>query len=273
MNSREINLYVNSYFDGSSVNDRTHRWTTFLAENITGYNNCKIKLEDIELPNSAYNFAPFTSQLWYEKNPGGGNVTLHNIQINTARVYASVNDLITELNNRFTSNGDDIVATFDANTGKITLTNNLNVDIRVVSSFRYDNDPATNTFNHINDRLGLNQDLTNTIIQPTETLTGNGVVRMLRTNCYYLTADILDGGGSISTFHIPNPSKTGTRVLSKLTAGNFGTLSQLNFGKEVNINVSNKTISSISFSILDDEFEGINLNGLPITFTCILTLT
>lgn len=269
--SKEINLYVNSYFD-NLPSDTSSKWTTYLAQPITGYSKMTMRVENIELPNVSNNFAFFTSRLWYLYEADSDIEELRYIEINFDRVYNSPEELVNELNSRFLNdNGDVIEVSYDPQRVRLTFTNNTPVPIRFISSFRHD-DLLDETFNHINDKLGLTQPLQNQIIQSGGSLTGESMLRLIRTNCYYISCNLLANGGNISTFQVPNPDKR-PKILAKVTSGNFGTLSQLQYTTDVDLDVSDQTLSRIDFEILDDEFEPIQLNGHPTTFTLRITLS
>lgn len=277
---RNIEIYINSYTDRliSEIDSTSKHFTILLegSKEIRVYpdeKNITVKLGSIELPNVLYNFNFITSTLWIVNDYGGLNESLESITINTDRVYTTPEDVIEELNSLITTHPilKDIEFNYIDNEKKITITNYSLNNIRIVSSFRFNDILNGRTYNDINDRLGFIQDMKNIIIKTGETLKGEGLIKMLRTNCFYLTCNNI--AGSYNQNIIPNP-RTNRKILARLSTSDFGTLSQLSYPAQIDFNIINDTsIRTMSFSLLDDEFNLVDLGQFPITFSLILSIS
>ena len=276
---RTIEIYINSYLDRlvDELESSSKRFTALFDKEIRVFpdeKNITLKLGSIELPNILYNFSFVSSRLWIVDNVSDPEAaTLEFIEINTERVYVNPEELIDELNSLIIAHPtlSNIEFNYIDNEKKITITNNAGHDIRLVSSFRYQDTNNGVTFNDMNDRIGFTQDLRNTIISHNQTLKAQGLVKMLRTNCFYLTCDNISS--SFNQNIIPNP-KINPRILARLSTSDFGTLSQLSFASQVDFNITNEgSIRSMTFSLLDDEFREVDLDQFPITFSLILTIS
>lgn len=277
---RNIEIYINSYTDRliSEIDSTSKHFTILLegSKEIRVYpdeKNITVKLGSIELPNVLYNFNFITSTLWIVNDYGGLNESLESITINTDRVYTTPEDVIEELNSLITTHPilKDIEFNYIDNEKKITITNYSLNNIRIVSSFRFNDILNGRTYNDINDRLGFIQDMKNIIIKTGETLKGEGLIKMLRTNCFYLTCNNI--AGSYNQNIIPNP-RTNRKILARLSTSDFGTLSQLSYPAQIDFNIINESsIRTMSFSLLDDEFNLVDLGQFPITFSLILSIS
>ncbi len=261
-------IYINSYID-RLIEESTSNFTVYLPKPIVSHRKLYLRLDSIELPNTSYNIQSQYSRLWYRYDTTGVN-TLHNIQVNYSRHYALPTDLITELNSKFTANGHpNIVVTYDILTKKITLSNTTGVSIRIISDYIWD-DELANTYDHINSRLGFTQDLRTIIIADNTSLIASGLLRLLRTQCYYILCDEISNS-TIPTTILPNPQRSGV-VLGRIMSNEFGILSSLILGnEEMSFLCNTQYISSLHFRILDDEFIEVDLNGVPITMSIVVT--
>jgi hypothetical protein len=256
----ELKLYVNSGFD-KQYNETTDNWTTYIDPHLPQFNHYRVKVDEIEFPNTAYNIPEYNSILWYYYDTDGTN-TLKYVAINFNRKYDQPQDLIDEINSGFTTNGDNITIAYNNNTNKVTLTNSTSVKIRFVSSYVWEPENA-NFYWQINRRLGITQDLRNEIIDPSNSLTGENSLTLLRSQCYYLECNIL-GSNRADQTRVPNRNFN-TNILARVTANTYSDLSQLSYPGELEFDVGKSTISQIKFNVLDDRLEPVNLNGHPVT--------
>jgi hypothetical protein len=223
----------------------------------------QVRVVDIELPNLAYNFGEYAYKVWYIKDVGGAD-TLTSISLPITENIADGTALVAKLNALFTANGDSITASINANSYKLTFTNDdALLTYRFVSSYRY-NDLLSTTYDDCMDRLGFTQDLRTTTIAPAGTLTGASCIKMLRTNCYYLTCDVL--GAEKKQNNVPTPYKQ-PNILGKIIAYNFGLVSQLQYSSDIYYSVSEKQIDRLAFTLLDDQLNPISINEGGITIT------
>lgn len=228
------------------------------------------KIQNLQVPNVLYNFPDKASYFFWEEdydvNTGIGT-DVKSFQIDTQRVYATPEDLITELNVKASG---DLVFSYDNNTKKVSVENATGDTIRVISSFRYANTESVLTFKDMNDRLGFSQDLTGSkgVVLNGETLTGSGLIQMNRTNAYHL---VLNEAGSGHAQSIVPVRDGQSRVVCNVPVGSFGTLSTLSYLSSEWFNLPHSSkIGTLSFRLLDDEFDDISAEfpaNYPITMS------
>lgn len=285
---RTIELYINSNIDRLvQENASTSKsFTTLLngskrIQILPSERKASFKLSGVEVPNVSYNFPEIESRFYVIVYDASNNPeTIEFVQLDPNRVYATPLDLINFLNTELTTHPNavcqDLVLSYSDLTKKVSITNNSARRVRLISSYRYPNENAeglgiSSVINDMMDRLGFADDYTNTIILPTESLTGNGTIRMLFTNCYYLALKELSTSYEQSI--IPDPTILSKRILARITTGNFGTLSQLQFASNVSMSVDgNQIIDRLSFELLDQEFRPVDLVNHPITFSLEVSL-
>jgi len=277
---RELEIFINSEIDRLIQENASTslQFTALLRGNkiIQIYPNerrCKIKVNQIEIPNTLYNFPQSQNRLSILIFTGTTTTpsSVEFVELDSNRVYNTPQDVITFLNTELLAHSNsvmnDLVLSYSDLTKKVTLANNSNQNVRVISSFRYadDADGLGIPFNTIVDRLGFSDDYRGVIIAPSQQLTGNGFVRMLFTQCYYLILNEL--ANSYDQTIVPSPF-VNERILARCTIGNYGTLSQLSYVSETAFNIPpNTEISSLSFSLVDDEFQPLDLINHKITFS------
>lgn len=282
---REIEIYINSEIDRvvSENNSTTLNFTAILSGSkiIKIYPNerrCKIKVNQVEIPNTLYNFPASQNRLNIVVFNGANPDSLEFVELDANRVYNTPQDVVNYLNTELLAhpNGvmNDLVLSFDDLTKKVTLTNNSSTEsVRLVSSFRYSQDNADGlgtTFNTIVDRLGFSDNYTNTIIAPTQALTGNGTIRMLFTHAYYIVLNEIASPYDQTIIPTPNINR---KILARVTCGNYGTLSQLSYVSETMMNIpSGIEINRLSFSLLDDELQPIDLVNQKVTMSLKMTI-
>lgn len=282
---REVEIYVNSEIDrvlrenASTTLDFTALLSgSKIIKIFPNERRCRIKLNQIEIPNTLYNFPNSQNRLNIVVFDASDNPSsLEFVELDPNRVYNTPLDIINFLNTELLAHANavmnDLVLSFSDLTKKVTLTNNSAVIVRLVSSFRYPNELADGlgvAFNTIVDRLGFSADYTNVQIPASNALTGNGTIRLLLTNCYYLILNELASSYEQTIIPLPDVNR---KILARITTGNFGTLSQLAYVSETLMNIpSGIEINRLSFSLLDDEFQPLDLVNQKITFSLKMTI-
>jgi hypothetical protein len=254
-------IHINSVTDRKTNDLDTGSWTTFLSKPIQPNHGKSIKLavENVEMPNTVYNFSVNENTIWWIHAYGTTN-TLRSVSIATDRIFDSTN-FASYLNGLMTAGGYNLTFAYDSTTGRLALTNNEVVPIRLAGSYRYLEPYGSNAA----DKLGFIQDLTTTSIAAAGTLAATGVLRLLRSNCYYLVCDEI--GARIMQGQVPSPYEQ-PKIIARIPASNFGTLSQIRNGSSMLYDVpAGSNIQSLNFKLLDDQLFPVSLNGCPITFT------
>ena len=254
-------LVINSSIDRRSTDLDTSSWTTYLSEPIIPSNSVSkitMTVESIEVPNLAYTFPWHSSVIYYH----GTNAVIKTITLDTRQVYISGEDVCVSLNSTQT----DLVFSYNKNTTRLSVRNNTNGNIRIVGSYRYD-DRLDIAFNNGIDRIGFTQRMTS-YITPASIVVADSTIRMLRTNCYYLTCDIL------KATQMRSPEKDfKPQILCKVSAGNYGYLSQYSYLGTQTLAVQEQNIHKMTFSLLDDEFQPIDVGDQPITMLILIRLS
>lgn len=253
-------IYINSFLDRRVDDLDTSRWQTFLKEPIRFRGGVKVKItiDNIEVPNTAYNFGP-SDYIFYFETIDVVN-TVYSVPIPTDRVFNNG----TEFATWFNTQGFSLQMSYSDTTHRLSVKNNYGLPVRLSSSFRF-SDPITGPSDAM-DKLGFSSNYIGTSIAVGATYTAPSILRLLRTNCYYLTCNLTSANYSQSI--VPNPYYAGEDTIGRITCAPFGTLSQLEFGATKSFYVSEtQEINSISFSLLDDNLNPISVNNLPITFS------
>lgn len=252
-------LHLNTNIDRRTSDLDTTDITAYFTKSIITSGKIKLQVTNIELPNLAYTFPYHSCVLWYVIDPAGVN-TLKSATIRIDRNYNNASDLIVDLNTLVVADG--LVFSYDANTCRITLTNNNAATIKLVSSYRY-GETAYSTYNDCMDRLGFDQSMIGVNILAGATLEANSCVKLLRSNCYYLTCGQVGSFTQQSTCVGMNKPQ----ILARITANNFGFLSQLTFVNEMVIDTPENNIDKLELKILDDMLYPISINNGSITLT------
>ncbi len=257
-------VYINSAIDRQTIDIDTASWTTYLALpiKVSHINHIKLQIMNLEIPNTAYTFPLNASSFWWIHGVGTTN-TLRLLNLSLTRIF-SATDLVIALNSAMTTAGYNLAFSYSATTCSLTVTNNEVVPIRIVGSYRYSDNVAGAVSNNVADRFGFTDNMIGTQINATASLTAPAVLRLLRSNCYYITCDAINGVGRQS--YVPSPYAKQSNILGRCTSNNFGFLSQPNFSSPIQFTTSDTIIDSLSFSILDDELNPISLNQCPVTF-------
>lgn len=259
--SGERVIFVNSYIDRTTLDLDTSSWTSYLSEPIrikTG--KIRLTVQDIELPNTAYSFGFHENRFYWVHGVGTTN-TVRSVQIATDRIFSSGTDFATYMNGLMSASSFNLAFTFSTTTLKLSIQNNETVPIRICSSYRF-SDPQTGA-SDAQDKLGFNQNTIGTSTAAGSVITAGGILKLIRTNCYYLTANIV--GNNFKQSILPSPYYS-HNIIARITANTIGSLSQLQIASSMFFNCSETVINAIKFQLLDDQLYPISLNGLPITF-------
>ena len=283
-----IEIYINSYLDRLvNQNEVGGKFTVILPYgNGIGLDpterdkTLSFKINSLQMPNVLLNFSNKTSRFWWEQDydtATGTSASIENIQINTNRLYTTPASLITELNDKIQAVNADLEFSFDDLSKKITLTNNHATEkIRVISSFRYGSTEQVLTFEDINDRLGFSQSLVGdagVIDEGGGTLTGTGIISLLRTNNYYLT--LAEAVAPYNQTMVP--AREGRyNVVGNIGVGPYGTVSTLNYVSAEWFRISSSQRNTqLSFEVLDDEFDSLENElppNIPITMSLLIKI-
>lgn len=286
---RIVEMYVNSYLDRvvEENGSTSTQFTVPLEEKskqiqlMPNERSLKLKVFSAEIPNVLYNFKPAEDRLWFAYDS-----SIASIEIDTDRVYASPSALMDEINSLFPASAVDATTgatttdlsglsiAYDDTTKKCSLTNNTDLDVsmRLISSFRYANDETILTFEDMNDRLGFSQNLVNTIIPPSGgTLEGAGFIRMNRTNRYHITLEQQQG---FFTQSITPLSTKNHKVVASLSVGAYGTLSTFNYVSAFGFEMpTSQPLTELTFSVRDDEMVPVDFVNHPITMSLQFEMT
>lgn len=257
-------LHLNTQIDRRTADLDTTDVTAFFTKTILTSRNIKLQVTNIELPNLAYTFPYHSCMLWYVLDPAGAD-TLKSVTIRTDRNYNNATDLVTDLNALVVADG--LVFSYDDDTCRLTLTNNNADTIKLVSSYRY-SETAYASSNDCMDKLGFDQTMIGVNIASGGTLEAETCLKLLRSNCYYLTCNQIGSFTQQSTcvgFNKPN-------ILCQITSCNFGFLSQMTFTNEMIIDCPENNLDKLELKLLDDMLYPITINNGSITMTIKITI-
>jgi hypothetical protein len=265
--AQKINLHINSDIDRRPEDLSTSCWTTYLANPIlinTNDVNATLSVDSIEIPNAFYNFGIVDSIFWWVDVATN---TLNGEQIPTDRNFTDGTQFASYMSTALLA--DNIAFSYDVNTNRLTITNNRATAIKIIESYRFS--LYSGVYNSAIDKLGFTDPIPNNILAG-GTLTAPSVLKLLRTNCFYLTADIVDS--PISQSVVPSPYRTGSeKIICRVSAGNWGSLSQLNYLTGSNVKIKSENIKRIEFNLLDDNFYRMTELYLPITLSLKLEIS
>lgn len=265
MSGVEFKVYINSNID-RRPNDTTDNWETYFeGQGVPINGKVQISVSEIEFPNVAPTFPFYTSRLYYVRDVGGAD-ELKYIEIDFNKIYRTIDNVVDELNLKFQSNGDIIEVSNNTDYNKLSITNNTPEPIRIVSSSIYRDLTDLGVSNTINERLGFTQNLTNEVLQPLGgIITASSSIRMLRSHCYYLTLQEINDHPVIPSNNFPDGKNR--NVICRITASNFGTLSQLYFPQSFTYELQQSNLRRLRFQVLDDEYQAVDLEEHPVSFS------
>ena len=264
--NKDYLIHINSMVDREPIDLYTTSWTTYLSNPIKTMNGkVKMIVKDIELPNLFYTFGSAEYVLYVIVDPSGTPST-KTYTLSLTRNYTDGSTLATALTTLCVA--DSLVFTFDSTTSKLTMTNNNASSVRMIGSYRY-SDELTTALSNIVDKLGFTQDLTNEIVTASGTLVAESPLRLLRSNCYYLTCDVISSYTSQS--RVPNPYSH-PNIFARVSGNNFGYLSSFQYTNEIMLNTQEKVLDRLHFELLDDQLYNLYATNVPITITLLLTI-
>lgn len=283
---RVIEYYVNSFLDRAEdeTESTSERFTVLMTNKskqiqlMPGEKDLRLKLFAVEIPNVLPNFKANENRLWFSYDNSGTD-TVSSIEIDTEKIYATPSALMAEINSLFPASAVDSATgltttdlsgmeiSYDDSTKKCTLTNNtvLGVPVRLISSFRYANSETILTFNDANDRFGFSTNYTTAGVMASGggTLTGNGTIRMNRTNRYHV---VLEQQSAYFSQSITASSDKNHQVLASVSVGPYGTLSTFSYVSSISRYLpSSGVLNELTFSILDDEYQPVDFVNHPVT--------
>ena len=253
---QEIEIYINSEVD-KLPNETPSKWTTFFNERIElkGSEKYELQVQSVSVPNvfSAFNAKERLIEYTYE------NEAAQNVEIDKNRVFQSIGDLTTYLTGLFSN---AIVFSIEAETQKMVITNTSAKNVFLYNDGDYhaffQKLGFTKAFNNVSGRIP---------IQAGDSITSEYLPVLIATQRVYITCDqILNN--SIT------PSRTTPSILACVDlTGSFGSFSNYiqqnnNFFKHIITSTSN--LNYLSFSILDDTYEPIELLGSGVRLSMVL---
>ena len=276
--------HINSYLDRTiSQNENADGEFTVLFPNnsteismtndeIAQNNKIYMKVLTLNLPNVLPNFKSSESTITFETDFSLNTMsgTIETMTIDYTKVYPSATELLVELNEKVAEIDVSFAFTYNDNTKKITFTNTSANKVRLVSSFRYDLTESITPVNDMMDRIGFSQSLvglSGVVDGAGGTLVGGSVINLSRTSCYFLT--LKQAQSTYNQSVVPSRSGRTDPVVAHIIAGSYGTYSQMTYVMPSYITAGDKLLNSLSFTLLDDQFEAITdyPESMPITMT------
>lgn len=270
-------VHINSGFD-RRPNDKTNSWVTYFSQPLEVGIESKIGVKMCEIPYTCSQFKDSNNSFFVEEayvNEDDETVrNVYIVMIDDSKFFENGDQVIEELNRISTASSYPF--SFTINQNKITLFNTGTHKIRIVSNNDYEteikdakffiNGTETDTggklFNQMMYKLGFYQDYREKYLVPGTSQTAEGILKLVRTNCFYLTADIVDLDQlTPSKFKQPN-------IIAKVPlTGNFGSLQRYQVEVPLMQRCNDNSIDRIRFSVLDDDLEEVDLNNCPVTVT------
>lgn len=271
-------IHINSLND-RQPKDTTHKWTTYFENPIDINVGSSIGLLTAEVPYTCSQFKDSNNTFFVEEGYiNSENETIINIyglQLDDSKFYESVDALIIDLNAEALAH--NYPYEFIIMNNKIAVTNLSSHKLRVISSREFEtttegtifiNGIATEYkqfFNQMMSKLGFYGDYRDAYILPGQGQTAEGVPRLIRTNAFYIEADIVD-----SHQITPSPYQAPNIIGKVQLSGNFGSLQRFSTEKPVMLPTNDTSIDKINFKILDDDLEEVDLNGCPVSLSLMI---
>lgn len=255
-------LYINSLLD-RRIDDpiTSNEFVSFLNTPIRSYSGkISVKLLSIELPSIFNTFSESSSLFWYRNLTTNTN---NFVQIPTNRYYVDGGQFANVMNQDLSANNEPIRFTYDANSATLLVQNVGSDNLRLISSYIYQDQ---NIYNDAMLKLGFINDYTTQVIAPNAYYQAESPLRLIRTNCAYLTCNLI-ASSAVNTTIVPSPYVAPQQILGKVGIGNFGILSQLQFTSEISFNIGSSTISDIKWGLLDENYEPLATLSHPVTFS------
>lgn len=266
-NVSTIRVLINSR-DDRQPSDSTHKWTTYFRSPVGQYfssrRKVRMSVSQINIPNNSYPVSIGNQRIYYvTKLISDGSETLKFIDLPTDRLIQNSNVLAQLMQSKFSSNGDIITVNFDENIQRLKFKNDISgKQFRLVSSRQYENDwNGELLFNRGNLQFGLISDMRNEWVNPYAFHKAIGVVDLQRTSIYYIECNVVR-----DTTITPN-GQNKQPIICAVPAGHYGTTSVFNPHVEQWFDVLDSSIDNMSFSVVDDDGELIDLYGGNVSMT------
>jgi hypothetical protein len=249
-------LIINSNIDRDFLGEHSD-FRVYMDQSIeAGQDKLMIALKKVSIPNTVYTFHVQDSYLWYVYDG-----TLHNIKLPTNEVITDGSNLAQAITDLFSVNNHDIEANMNTESNRLQFTNNSNVDVRIVSSDLYE--PVVNNteiVNSANNKLGLIEDLSNNVIQPSFTYEAVGVPKIISSSVFHITSKAI---GDYRQSILPKQQELQQYIIYTL-------LNNAGFGDINNDNIPHDDmkwlevdgmIDSIDIQVRDENYRIVDLNG------------
>lgn len=258
-------VFINSITD-REPNDTTSKWSTYFSTELELPKKSKFCVKDVQLCNTASQFTEQHSILWVATNSGTHSEIATAIHIDYSLFYSSMNDVVDNLNTQVQTL--QLPLEFSLVDTKVALKNtHSSTSFRILSDDEFETsfsgqtvssgiDYNGKTFNKMNLKLGFSGDLRGTSISPGTTQVANSLPLLIRSTCYYLTTSLNDYENVFS-----NPYKNPNICCKIPTTNNFGSVICATYTDPIWYDLTDFTIDKVSFSILDDRGNEVDLNG------------
>jgi len=259
-------LYINSNLDRRPTDPLdSNQFTTYLANPIKSYTGkVKIKLQAIELSAIFYSFSEYNNMFYFKDLSTNTN---YSIEIPSGEYFIDGQQFVQKMNPLLTPY--QLQFFYNNNTAKLSIQNNRPNPIRLLSSYRYNDEPAI-VFDDAMLKLGFIEDYRNTQILPTQIQVSESPLRLISGNCVYLTCSLLSSQAINSTI-LPSPFFTVNEILGKVPTGSYGDLSQLLYASDIVYEIGNNVITNMKFSLLDESYNPITTFSHPITLSILVS--
>lgn len=277
----ELIVHINSAID-RQPGDTTHKFTTYFSSPLEVSLASKIGVKTAEIPYTCSQFKDSNNTFWVEQGYVDGSTGLTvidclGIQIDDANFFESIDDVVSALNAVATTASYSV--SFSVVNNRVRVTNtHATKKLRVISGLSFETGTTgtiylngaefvgqTQFFNQMQDKLGFTEDYRGQYLYTNQYTQARGITRLIRSNCFYLTADI------VNTHQLtPSPFKNPNIIAKIPFTGNFGSIQSYFTDNPLMAKCNDTSIDEITFSVLDDDLEEVDLNGSPITFTLVI---
>lgn len=251
-------VIINSEIDADLASNSLTDFEVFLSKPIQVEHGemLRLGLKRVIIPTTIYTFHTEENTVYYIIDN-----TLHQIQLNTERVFLDGEELEAHLNTLLEQNGhSNLNFSFSQSSNKLTFTNNSNNEVRLLSDNLFETEyNGTTLFNNAIARLGFYSDLRDFPLQNGEGLEADGVIRLMPTKVLHITSDLI-GDRDITTS--PNPNYSFSVLNSVMNNVSYGGLLTKSYAKEDMLYFDiTSTITRIDIQIRDDKYRIINNHG------------
>lgn len=254
--ANEIEIYLNSEVD-KLPSETPSRWTTFFNEKIelVGSQKYELQVQSVSVPNvfPAFNSKERQIEFSFSGEP------IQSVEVDKSRVYQSISDLVLYLTSLL---GTDIEFSINTETQRMVIKNNSGKTVY------FYNDGDNHMFFK---KLGFTKAMNNVSgriqILAGAQVEGEYLPVLIATQRVYITCDQIINN-SIT------PSKSTPSILACVDlTGSFGSFSNYiqqnnNFFRHIITSTSN--LNYLSFSVLDDTYEPIEMLGSGVRLSLVL---